>query len=251
MDFLEKIDLLTSEQKDKLLEVIDAWLDDEDILEPSPPKHRLYPLQLSYSVEDIKGIVNMFSRNKKWTYEDLENEAIFPPNLRLRVYLINYKIYIMDPKPLHQEVLGNVFTFLNLYIKQHKLGKAYPAPVSLHISEGTCLKPDIVLVLKPNLDKMTDKGMYEPPTLAVEVISRANYKKLREAKKQQYADFGIPEYWEIYPTQKKINIEVLEEDEEGKKSYTLFSTATKVGKATSKILEGFELSVADTFDMEE
>lgn len=189
MELFEKIDLLNTEQQEKVLQIVKALLDDDEAtifktLAPQP--HNLYPIKTDYSVEDIKAIVNLFPKNKKWTCQDLENEAIFPPDLKVRTQLINHKLFIIArPRPTatHQEILGNFLIILGAYVKQKKLGKIYPTPFALHIDEGTCLEPDIVLVLKPQLEKVTEKGIFAPPSLVVEVISKANYKKLREAKK--------------------------------------------------------------------
>jgi Uma2 family endonuclease len=101
------------------------------------------------------------------------------------------------------------------------------------------------------LDKVSEKGIFTPPALVVEVISKSNYKKLREAKKQEYANFGVAEYWEIYPKKRKINVEILNENEDGTKNYTSFSSASKTGKIQSKVLEGFELAMEDVFDVRE
>lgn len=251
MELIEKIKQLNDAQLQKLEEIVDTWLEEEAGEASAFPQHRLYPIQQDYSVEDVKAIVNLFARNKRWTCEDLENEAIFPPDLKVQMQLLNSKLYIMPrPTAKHQEILTNISTYLNLFVRQDKLGKVYVAPFGVHLSDTTCLEPDIVLVLKPQLDQVSDKGIYNPPALVVEVISRSNYKKLREAKKQEYADFGIPEYWEIYPNKQKINVETLTEDEEGQKSYTLYSSAKKTGKVKSKVIEGFELAMEEAFEVE-
>lgn len=258
MELVEKIHLLNHQEQKRLLEIVNGWLKngssaeesvEENEEEAMPYKNTLYPIKLNYTVEDIQSIVHLFPKNKKWTCDDLENEAIFPPDLTVKLQLINYKIFIM-PRPTysHQEILTNVSTYLNLFVRQNKLGKVTVAPVGIHINEGTCLEPDIVLVLKSQVDKITEKGIYEAPALVIEVISKANYKKLREAKKEKYADFGIAEYWEIYPKKKQINVEVLAENEDGSKGYTLFSSASKQGKIQSKVLEGFELAMEDVFE---
>lgn len=259
MELVEKIHLLNHQAQEKLLEIVNDWLnngssaeDTADELEDEamPYKNTLYLIKLNYTVEDIKSIVHLFPKNKKWTCDDLENEAIFPPDLTVKIQLINYKIYIMPrPSATHQEILGNVFANLNLFVRQNKLGKTYPAPFGVHLDEGTCLEPDVVLVLKSQVDKITEKGIYEVPALVIEVISKANYKKLREAKKEKYAGFGIAEYWEIYPKKKQINVEVLAENEDGSKGYALFSSASKQGKIQSKVLEGFELVMEDVFEV--
>ncbi len=205
MEWTEKFDLLDEEQQEHLAQVVEGLLAGE-----MPRKHTLYPIKLSYSVEYIREIVKLFSPTKKWTCADLENEAIFPPDLKLRMQLLDYKIYIMRPTFNHQRFLTRVSARLSIFAQTHDLGEVCVAPVGVHISEGNCLEPDIVLVLKKDLSKATDKGVFVPPALVIEVISRANYKKLPEAKKQKYADFGVEEYWEVYPAKKKISVEILE-----------------------------------------
>jgi Uma2 family endonuclease len=83
------------------------------------------------------------------------------------------------------------------------------------------------------------------PELVIEVLSRANYKKLREAKKQLYADFGVQEYWEINTTKRKIKIETLDDTT---KEYTTFSEARKKGTIKSKVLEGLEIDIENIFE---
>lgn len=262
---IEKIKLLNQNQQEQLISLVDTFLEEKNeyeekisrlVIEKVKKENggKLYKEQLSYSVEDIKEIVNLFPTNKKWTAEDLDDETIFPLDLFVKIELFNYKLFIMSrPTPTHQEILGNVFMYLNLFVKQHKLGKTFVAPVGVHIKEGYSLEPDIVLVLNHNVEKITEKGIYEAPDLVIEVISPSNYKKLREAKKQEYADFGVREYWEIYPKKKKINVEILtqiedvENNESTKPNYQLFSTAAKTGKIKSKVLEGFELDIENIF----
>ncbi len=262
---IQKIRLLNTNQQEKIISLVDTFLEEKQeyeekisrlIIEKTKKENggKLYKEQLSYSVEDIKEIVNLFPKNKKWTVEDLDDETIFPLDLFVKIELFNYKLFIMAlPTLSHQEILTNLVTYINMFVLQNKLGKTFVSPVAVHIEEGYSLQPDIVLVLNHNLDKTTEKGIYEAPDLVIEVISPANYKKLREAKKQQYADFGVKEYWEIYPKKRKINVEILtqiediENDENTKSNYQLFSTAAKTGKIKSKVLEGFELDIENVF----
>ncbi|GAB4398591.1 MAG: hypothetical protein OHK0053_17540 [Microscillaceae bacterium] len=252
MELLEKIARLSEAQQARLLNLVEAWLDgageDNGHSAHLPPRFTLYPLKSDYTLEDIRAIIRLFPKNKKWTCEDLQNEAIFPPDLKVRMQLLQYKLYLMPrPSTTHQEILTNIATFLNAFVRTNKLGKVYVAPFGLHIDEGTCLEPDIVLVLKPQLEKVSEKGLYEAPALVVEVISRANYKKIREAKKAQYASFGIEEYWEIYPNKQAIQIEVLSRDEAGQPIYIPFSSATKEGEVQSKVITGFAMELEEVF----
>lgn len=260
---IEKIKLLNQNQQEQLISLVDTFLKEKQEYEERISQlkiekvkkengGKLYKEQLSYSVEDIKEIVSLFPPTKKWTAEELDDETIFPLDLFVKIELFNYKLFIMAlPTPNHQEILGNVSTYINMFVMQNKLGKLFVAPIAVHIDEGYSLQPDIVLVLNHNVEKITEKGIYEAPDLVIEVISPANYKKLREEKKQKYADFGVREYWEIYPKKRKINVEILTETDEDnntqKANYQLFSTATKIGKIKSNVLEGFELDIENIF----
>ncbi|WP_375562315.1 Uma2 family endonuclease [Bernardetia sp. OM2101] len=258
---IKKIKLLSQNQQEKIISLVDTFLDEKQEYEErishlkiekvkKENGGKLYKEQLSYSVEDIQEIINLFPPNKKWTAEDLDDETIFPLDLFVKIELFNYKLFIMAlPTPNHQEILTKVSTYMNMFVMQNKLGKLFVAPVAVHIDEGHSLQPDIVLVLNHNVEKITEKGIYEAPDLVIEVISPANYKKLREEKKEKYAGFGVREYWEIYPKKRKINVEILTEinAENKNPSYQLFSTAAKTGKIKSKVLEGFELDIENIF----
>ena len=218
---------------------IETWVDAH--LSP------LYEEKDSYGIEDIELILSHFPADKKWTAEELEDEYIFPPDLTVKIELIDYSLHVMpDPTARHQEILGNIFAAIHQFMKKHKLGKVYPAPFSLHIDEGNVRKPDIVVVLSQKVDRVTARGIAEAPDLVVEVMSPANYKKLREEKKKAYADFGIREYWEIYPEEEKIQVSKLLAET----GYQVFSVASPTADNTvahSKILEGFSLSLEAVF----
>jgi Uma2 family endonuclease len=213
----------------------------------SPPAGALYPYKPTYEVADIQAIIAQFPARKKWTFNDLQDERVFPIDLRIRIEIINHKIYIMDPTPLHQEILGMIYTYINLFVIQNKLGKVYPSPVSIKIDEGNVVKPDIIFLSVKRANYLTEKAIEGAPNLVVEVISKANYKKLRESKKRLYADFGVEEYWEVYPKKKKIKIETLQTNENGEKTYATYSEASKNGKIQSQVLAGFELDLINIF----
>jgi Uma2 family endonuclease len=246
-----KISSLKKEHQNYILEIIDKIIQ-EELAEQKKfvetIKEPLYEEKSSYNAADILAIVDKFPKDKLWTFEDLDNELIFPNDLMVKIEILDYKIYVMpDPTTKHQLILGNIHTFLNMYVLQNKLGNVYPAPVSMLMNTGKTLKPDIVFIVKKNVEKVTDKGIDFVPDLVIEVISPANYKALREKKKQEYADFGVLEYWEVFPTKQQIKIDTLSEDENGKPVYTLFSSATKKGIVKSSVLEGFELDLENIF----
>ena len=250
IDWKKIIAKLTPEEQAKLKEYAEAMLAERKQLEnelrrDEPENTAFYEIKTDYNAADMEAIIQKFPKNKKWTFKDLQNENYFPAEVNVKIELLNYKIYVMaDPKLSHQEILTNVSSYLNLFVKKNKLGKTYVAPVALLISEGTVLKPDILFVSVSKFDYIGEDGITIAPELALEVISKANYKKLRDKKKEQYAQFGVLEYWEIYPKQKKVSIETLDESN---KNYQPYSQAQKTGKVQSKVLEGFEINLEDIF----
>jgi Uma2 family endonuclease len=242
----DKIASLSKKQQKEVLKYVNKLL--KKAKENTQPLQPYYnPNQLEYTVEDIKNIIAKFPKNKKWTWNDLQNPLYFPELVKFKVELLKYKIYIMRPTPTHQEILTNLAVYLGMYILPNDLGKLYVAPVGVHIEEGTTLEPDILFVAVQRKHIITKDGTKEAPDFVVEVISRANYKKLREQKKAQYAQFGVQEYWEIHPKKQKITIETLTQDADGKPTYEIFSEAKKVGKIQSTVLQGFELDIEKIF----
>ena len=242
----EKIALLSKKQQKKLLAMVNAFVKENEA-KALPARPYYDANKLDYTEKDIKNIIAKFPKDKQWTWADLENPLYFPTLVKFKVELLDYKIYIMKPKPIHQKILTRLSAFMEVYAFTEELGDVYVAPLGVHIEEGTTLEPDIVFISVERKHIVTEKGVQEAPELVVEVISRANYKKLREEKKAKYAAFGVQEYWEIHPKSQKVLVEVLTQDEAGKPIYTLFSKAAKAGKVKSQVLKGFELEIEKIF----
>ncbi|TAE17956.1 MAG: Uma2 family endonuclease [Bacteroidetes bacterium] len=242
----DKIASLSKKQQKEVLKYVNSLL--KKAKENASPLQPYYnPNQVEYTVEDIKNIIAKFPKNKKWTWHDLQNPLYFPELVKFKVELLKYKIYIMRPSAIHQKILTRLSAFMEVYAFTNDLGDIYVAPVGVHIEEGTTLEPDILFVAVQRKHIITKDGTKEAPDFVVEVISRANYKKLREQKKTQYAQFGVQEYWEIHPKKQKITIETLTQDADGKPTYEIFSEAKKVGKIQSTVLQGFELDIEKIF----
>lgn len=263
-ELIQKISQLSEEEQHWIADLVEKLLSEEISIEeennhqqslngstPPVPAGALYPFKMSYDLEDIQAILAQFPKGKKWTFKDLQDERIFPKETTIKIEIINHKIFIM-PKPTltHQEIAMNVATFINLFVRKNKVGKVYAPPISVKLSEAQVVEPDVLVILMPKLSDLiaNDKAIEGAPDLVVEVISKANYKKLRRLKKQVYAEFGVQEYWEVFPKKKKITVECLQSNEEGALEYVIFSEAHKEGRIKSSVLEGFELDVAEVFN---
>ncbi len=203
--------------------------------------------QENHNADDLRAIIAQFPKKRKWVFADLLNEYIFPKEHFVKIEIINFKIYVMpDPTTLHQELLTLLSAYITLFVSKGKLGKTLVAPVSVKLDEGNVVKSDLLYLsisrLQDNPEAVQAQSINIAPDLVVEVLSPANYKKRREAKKLRYAQCGVLEYWEVKPKKKTITVEVLQQGE-----YVLFSEAKKTGTIHSKVLEGFSLELEQLF----
>ncbi|MGF1532813.1 MAG: Uma2 family endonuclease [Bernardetiaceae bacterium] len=212
------------------------------------PEARYYTPKAHYTPEDIAAIVAQFPQDHPWTFSDLNDERIFPVS-HVKKQLLDNQLYIMpNPSTLHQKILNLVATYLTLFVQENKLGSVYVAPVSIKIDENNALEPDVIYISLAKADGVGQQAIHVAPELVVEVISPANYKKLREEKKAKYAAFGVQEYWEIYPKKQAIRVETLTYNEDSQENeYCLYDQAEKTGSIRSQVLDGFTLEVERVF----
>ncbi|MEO0186691.1 MAG: Uma2 family endonuclease, partial [candidate division WOR-3 bacterium] len=88
-----------------------------------------------------------------------------------------------------------------------------------------------------------EKAIMGVPDLIVEIVSPSTTRRDTVVKKEIYENFGVKEYWIVYPDEKAIEVWVL--GDKGK--YELYSFAEKEGKVKSKVLEGLEIDLKEVF----
>ncbi|MEQ8221807.1 MAG: Uma2 family endonuclease, partial [Candidatus Eremiobacterota bacterium] len=111
---------------------------------------------------------------KKFSYADY---LTWPEDERWEI--IDGIAYNMSPSPsdIHQEVISQLLTELNLYFREKKC-KVYPAPFDLRLSENKLdgddkiydvVQPDIMVVCDSS--KISYKGCKGSPDIVIEVLS--------------------------------------------------------------------------------
>ncbi len=144
------------------------------------------------------------------------------------------------PSPFHQIVLSRLFIKFNEAISGK--GLVLFAPVDVYLDEENVFQPDLVVLLKENLKKLTEKGIEGSPDIVLEVLSPSTaYYDLRK-KKEVYEEKGVKEFWIVDPELEEIEVYV----NEGK-AFNLFSKARKEGNVRSKIIEGLEIDIKEIF----
>ena len=141
-----------------------------------------------------------------WTYETY---AAIPDNGK-RYQVVNGVLF-MSPAPnkWHQKAVGRIFRYLAAHIEETRMGEVYIAPFDVELAPNIIVQPDVMILLKPHLEKATDKRIIGAPDLVVEISSPGTAGFDRRQKQDAYAHAGVPEYWIVDPASHTIELLIL------------------------------------------
>ena len=143
----------------------------------------------------------------QWTYA---HYAALPNNGK-RYEIVNGVLYTMlTPDIPHQEVLGEIFSYLRTHVKLAGLGLVRIAPFDVELAPNVVVQPDVLVVLNTNLDIVLDSRIIGTPNLVVEVASPGTATHDRREKYDAYANAGVPEYWIADPIAHTVEVFILE-----------------------------------------
>ncbi|GMT49788.1 MAG: hypothetical protein IEMM0008_1327 [bacterium] len=146
------------------------------------------------------------TKQKKWTYEEyyrLDDEK--------RYEVIEGELIEMSsPSSEHQIITGNLSSMIWVFLKENNLGQVIPSPIDVIFDEQNTFQPDIVFISSKNKQIIQERGVFGPPDLVVEVLSKSTEKKDRGIKFKAYEKFGVKEYWLVDPRKRSMEVFVLE-----------------------------------------
>ena len=144
--------------------------------------------------------------------------------------VINNVLY-MSPAPTfeHQDLLGDLFTKIRMYVTAKNLGKCVFSPVDVYLGNKNAVQPDIIFITTSNLSIIKEGKVIGVPDLIVEVLS-GNKKHDLQTKKDLYEAFGVKEYHIVNQDSKEVITYYF-----GDKKFVL--QETKKGKLKSKLLK--------------
>lgn len=171
------------------------------------------------------------------------------PELRLmpddgkRYELINGEVFVSpSPSEKHQRASGRLFLSMGSHVERKNLGRVYYAPFDVVFGEKTALQPDLLFVSKARLGIIGPEYIIGAPDLVVEILSPSRPAYDRVTKLEQYALYGVPEYWIIDPMAESVEIYALT----GKR-YELRATLAGTDTLSTPLLSGWELPVNSLF----
>lgn len=124
----------------------------------------------------------------------------------LRRELIDGELFVSpSPRPMHQEIVGSLYTILRQHVLANKLGRVMIAPIDVVLNESTSVQPDIIWLPSDHPElRNQDEPFRHLPALAIEVISPSNPNYDRRLKFQLYESAGVANYWLVDPHRRCI-----------------------------------------------
>ncbi len=178
----------------------------------------------------------------RWTSADLE--AL--PDDGKRYEIIDGELFVSkQPHFYHQHACGRVFSLLENWSTQSKLGQAIFAP-GLIFADDDDVVPDVAWLSNKRLTAALgeDGKLHSAPDLVIEVLSPglANQRRDREAKLKLYSRRGVLEYWIVDWWTRAIEIYRRRDAH-----LDLFAILVEGDLLESPLLPGFSAQVDDLF----
>ncbi|MBI4648303.1 MAG: Uma2 family endonuclease [Bacteroidia bacterium] len=134
---------------------------------------------------------------------------------------------------LHEDIFRFIFSLMNIYVSQKKLGKILGSRFPVKLSMNDVFEPDILFVPE-NMNKNITQNYYEGcPPFVLEILSHTTKKYDLGEKLVKYFKYGVKEYWVIDPFEKWLRIY------SSKANYNQYNT----GKISSKVINSFWINV--------
>ena len=174
----------------------------------------------------------------KFTYEDYLNA---PEDKRYEL-LDGELIPIPTPGERHQSISILLGSKLVQFAYENSLGRVYPAPFDVVLSDIDVVQPDLLFVSNERNHIITPANIQGAPDLVVEILSSSTAERDRTFKRTLYARHSVKEYWMVDTTAKDITVLLL-----GERGYKVVDTYGEGEILISPTLQGFTLNIGDLF----
>ena len=175
----------------------------------------------------------------KFTFEDYKHT---PDDKRYE--LLDGEL-IMAPAPSigHQDVAARLGARMILFVEQRGLGKVFPAPCDVVLSNTEVVQPDLLFVSREREHILLGgDNILGAPDLVVEILSPSTAARDRTVKSTLYARHGVREYWLADPLARTVTVML-----PGEGSFETEAVYSKGQTLTSPTLEGFAVDLGEIF----
>jgi Uma2 family endonuclease len=150
---------------------------------------------------------------------------------------------LMTPAPTtrHQRAVYALALLFGGFVFDRGLGEMFTAPTDVVLDDDELVQPDLFFIRAERVAEIVhERAIHGAPDLIVEIIAPYSIVRDRHQKLALYQRVGVLEYWIVDPANHAIEVLVLEEGE-----YQLASFAAESGAVVSRVLEGFQVEVAE------
>jgi len=178
---------------------------------------------------------------RHWTYRDylrLEDDQRYE-------VIEGQLIMVPAPSSFHQWFSHNLEILLTEFVREHKLGYVFDAPIDVILDENNVVQPDLLFIAKERREIIQERGIFGAPDLVVEIVSPSSVHHDYHSKQRLYERFGVQEYWLVDPGNRAVDVLGLSED-----GYASVSFASGTGQMTSRVLVGLTIALEDIFQTE-
>lgn len=160
-------------------------------------------------------------------------------------HLVEYSDGFVEvlPRPTrtHQLIVQYLYRVLREFVIAQDLGIVLVASYRIRLRSGKYREPDVMFLARERADRIGEIAC-DGADLVIEVVSPDDPTRDIEAKRVEYAEVGIPEYWIVDPRDGSITVLVLPP---GSTTYAELGRFMRGERATSRLLPGLSVDVAE------
>jgi Uma2 family endonuclease len=142
----------------------------------------------------------------------------------------------------HQRISHLLEYKLEDYIQEHQSGEIIDVPFDVVLSMTDVVQPDLMYISNERSHIIAENNTIAAPDLVVEIISESTKTIDQTRKKALYEEYGVKEYWIIYPNEEKVEQFILQDEQ-----FVLNETFEKTETLNTKIIPGFSVSLTQIF----
>ena len=167
------------------------------------------------------------------------------PEMKQRYSIVDGELVMAaSPTPDHQTVVQETFVKLDSFVREHRLGRVFLAPLDIVIRRDPLRtrQPDLMFISNARRNIIGMQVIEGGPDLVVEILSPSNTHQELHEKLHDYQTIGVREAWVISP--QACTVEVLKLSPESIERFGLYGLGDLLA---SHVLPELHLTVNEIF----
>lgn len=177
---------------------------------------------------------------QRYSIEDYHQWCDLPQNQGRLLELVEGEINEKMPSFVPSQIAAWIITYLNLYLREHPIGRITGPDGGYQLSANTVLIPDVGYISKARMPDLPTREAPHAPDLAVEIKSPTDSIRGLRAKAELYQKHGTRLVWVVFPETQTVEVYV-----QGQDVILLTLSETLDG---GDVLPGFTLDVSAIFE---